>query len=326
MEQVNTNEIPLPPSPPPKSCESHVDTTEQNLVSTPSEELLTEEIQEFQPTSASSSPSVALATSVSSCDSLTSTELDSHSQTRSLNELSNSPKPLGILLLHPTSTPLPRSVSTPSVSVSVTFAPLPTLDPRRRTSSVQLGVAARSQMLRARRTRVMGDTIEGVQHIPGEGISHVQYTAVQDHQQQQTQEQSTYQRPQRQRYQKRQSYVWQEDEDPERARGTSSRRPSVPKWGPTAGDSGDEMDEQDALLALGRMVRGGAKSLWRSFSQGSVKDRLRESTGGEGVENGPHSDETEIETEIVGRGRLSGRRNSSDPGRQSDLEQSPKAR
>lgn len=220
-----------------------------------------------------------------------------------------SSKPSGILLTSPLM--LPRSASTSAVCV--TFAPLPQLEPRRRTSSVQLGIAARSQMLRARRMRQLSD-IEGVQHIPSEGISHIQYNTMSEPHP--TQEGLSAHSSKL----VSSSYIWEEDADRDDTTvtiaGTASRRPSTSKWGSAPPVEGDD---QDALLALGRMMKGGAKTLWRSLSQTNLRDKERTDRDRKGADRSTSGGETEDQ---LPKPRPVVRRSGSEPSRPSDLEQS----
>ena len=73
-------------------------------------------------------------------------------------------------------------------------------------------------------------------------------------------------------------YGWPEDKDDEGSHsGTGSRRPSTTRLGgvgsPVGGNREGEEEEEDAFVTLGRMVRGGAKTLWRSLSVGSMREK-----------------------------------------------------
>ena len=192
-----------------------------------------------------------------------------------------SSKPVGILR----SVTLPRTTSTQSMT-AVSFAPLPPVEPRRRASHLQLGVAARSRMLRARRMRFIDpETGEAyVQVVDGGAAAHAPY-----------------------------AYPGAEaaaDSDPYRI-----ARPRPPRysgfWTATQGMTTPEEDalrdatrgaapEEDALVALGKMVRGGAKLLWRKVSK---SQRGRAAGAAEaGADEGENEGEGEGEGESEGEG------------------------
>jgi hypothetical protein len=174
-------------------------------------------------------------------------------------------------------------------------------------------------MLRARRIRVMGDTIEGVQHIPGEGISHVQYAAVREDEEHPMQDEPMHSYSHSgNRYQKQRAYVW--EDEPDEIRGTATRRPSASLWGSSEGGGANQSDDYDPLLALGRMMRGGAKTLWRSFSSGSNKEKNK--TAVETKRDMERHTASEDDTETERESRRRRRRSSSDPGKPYELEQS----
>ncbi|EMD37991.1 hypothetical protein CERSUDRAFT_93516 [Gelatoporia subvermispora B] len=127
---------------------------------------------------------------------------------------------------------------------SVRFAPLPAIEPRRRKSSVQLGVAARSRMLRQRRMlREQGEllqahpdaagwgTEEGEVHFHQEDVRHAHDGRDPDADE-------------------------EEGEDPLVIR--RRRRPD-----PT----------EEALASLGKLMKGAGKSLWRRVS---AKDKRKD--------------------------------------------------
>lgn len=152
----------------------------------------------------------------------------------SLTDAPGTSKPPGILR----ASTLPRSASL----TAVTFAPLPPTEPRRRASHMQLGVAARSRMLAARRMRLVDpDTGEQLHVVDAAMAQHAgQYGY----------------------------YAYPGDDEPE----DPYRRPRRPRAGPPPGaappDDDDATPEEDALVALGKMVRGGARALWRKMSKG----------------------------------------------------------
>lgn len=92
------------------------------------------------------------------------------------------------------------------------------------------------------------------------------------------------------------------------AQGSSTRKPPVPfqsVWR-SATSSGiatpaeEAVQDQDALLALGRMVRGGAKTLWRRVSKGSLRGRDPTKKGH--VTGEQDGEGAEVEVAIVGVG------------------------
>ncbi|GJE96401.1 hypothetical protein PsYK624_125970 [Phanerochaete sordida] len=164
---------------------------------------------------------------------------------------SSSSKPIGILR----SATLPRSASSASMS-AVTFAPLPPTEPRRRASHMQLGVAARSRMLRARRMRFVD---------PETGEAYIQVVDPALIEQQLQQGAPHYMYP---------GEEAAADGDPYRATRRQPRSPYATGNGglwaqsqgaPVPDDEGNP--EEDAFVALGKMVKGGAKALWRKVSK-----------------------------------------------------------
>ncbi|EKM55009.1 uncharacterized protein PHACADRAFT_255299 [Phanerochaete carnosa HHB-10118-sp] len=181
-----------------------------------------------------------------------------------------SSKPAGILR----SATLPRSASSTSIS-AVTFAPLPPTEPRRRASHMQLGVAARSRMLRARRMRFVDPET-------GEAYVRIVDAAVAD------------QLPPHARYVCQGEDVTAaggaiEGDHPYRAVRCPPRRSgSGGFWSATDGMTTPEEDalpDEDAFVALGKMVKGGAKFLWRKVSK-SQKGRDGAAAGEEDASEG----------------------------------------
>lgn len=98
-------------------------------------------------------------------------------------------------------------------------------------------------------------------------------------------------------------------EDEMEMQGSSSRKPMTPLqsfWRTaTSGMSTPEEDaiaqNQDAFLALGRLMKGGARTLWRKMSQTSLRSKeTKESTEGQGIE--ASEEDAEVEVKIVGVG------------------------
>ncbi|KZT02357.1 uncharacterized protein LAESUDRAFT_716949 [Laetiporus sulphureus 93-53] len=107
--------------------------------------------------SISSSAESSLSPTASSMTTTTTTTATSLSTSLSLPASTSPHPPHKSILRTAASFTLPSgsrpsaSASAPGLSTNVTFAPLPATEPRRRKSSVQLGVAARSRMLHRRR-------------------------------------------------------------------------------------------------------------------------------------------------------------------------------
>ncbi|KAI0351529.1 hypothetical protein OH77DRAFT_1367816, partial [Trametes cingulata] len=149
-------------------------------------------------------------------------------------------------------------------SPSITFAPLPTTEPRKRNSAHPLGVAARSRLLRHRRMlREHGLNPDEVPYPygPGSGIAGGMDAG--------------------------NDSIWGDgDEGPveireaqagvdadEDARAVSAR----------AGRRTRAMSdpaETDALVSLGRLVKGAGKSLWRSISMKDVRSKEASANAG----------------------------------------------
>ncbi|KAI0672669.1 hypothetical protein C8Q78DRAFT_1077016 [Trametes maxima] len=146
---------------------------------------------------------------------------------------------------------LPSRTASPSIS----FAPLPTTEPRKRNSPHPLGVAARSRLLRHRRMlREHGLSPDDVPYPygPGSGVLNDPADAG----------------------------GWPDDgpvevreaqagvDADEDARAAGSRGGHHPRSRATSDPS-----EGDALLSLGRFVKGAGKSLWRSISMKEVRPK-----------------------------------------------------
>ncbi|OCH92224.1 hypothetical protein OBBRIDRAFT_791459 [Obba rivulosa] len=144
----------------------------------------------------------------------------------------------------------------------VRFAPLPAIEPRRRKSSVQLGVAARSRMLRQRRMlREQGELLQAHPDAVGWG----------------PEEDSLHPVDRRQELDEDPEMDEEEAEDPLVIR--RRRRPD-----PT----------EEALASLGKLVKGAGKSLWRRVS--SKKSHLRSAEQG-GSGHGEHDKENDALSE-----------------------------
>ncbi|KAI0647597.1 hypothetical protein C8Q79DRAFT_926067 [Trametes meyenii] len=146
---------------------------------------------------------------------------------------------------------LPSRTASPSIS----FAPLPTTEPRKRNSPHPLGVAARSRLLRHRRMlREHGLNPDEVPYPYGPGSGVLNDPAAD-------------------------AGGWPDDgpvevreaqagvDADEDARAASSRG-GHPRSRVTSDPS-----EGDALLSLGRFVKGAGKSLWRSISMKDVRPK-----------------------------------------------------
>ncbi|CCL98770.1 uncharacterized protein FIBRA_00775 [Fibroporia radiculosa] len=144
---------------------------------------------------------------------------------------------------------LRTSASFSSVSQSnITFAPLPTIEPRRRKSNVQLGVAARSRLLQQRRNLRDQGIHPGVAHL----------------------------------------------------HSPSDLPPPVPVWHSELDDdySGDDVEDlgpdpaEEAIAAIGRLVKGASRSLWRRLASKDAARKDRSSSTDETqpiTEKGPPS-------------------------------------
>ncbi|THG99847.1 hypothetical protein EW026_g2575 [Hermanssonia centrifuga] len=244
---VSTEREQIPPA------DQTVSILQLETISPPEEQKSSPASAEFLPSASPhcSEPSDSTVASSSTAPSSARTSLtDSHSQ-------SCGQRPTGIL----------RCLTAPNSSpVSVTFAPLPQLDPRRRTSTVQLGIAARSRMLRARRMQ-MGQ-LEPLPSTPD--TPHVQGSPANLSLEQMRELEEL----------NAQIRAHAHTKKPMTAYGNN-----VPLWkSATAGFATPEeeaMPEEDALLALGQMIKGGARTLWRRVSHSQLKERSKHSQGKE---------------------------------------------
>ncbi|KAI0823534.1 hypothetical protein BC628DRAFT_513734 [Trametes gibbosa] len=199
----------------------------------------------------SSTPSTTSDSTSPSVPSLAASGRSASSSTTSSVASSTTPSPCSSILRSSSSNlTLPSRTGSPGIS----FAPLPRIEPRKRNSPHPLGVAARSRLLRHRRMlREHGLNPDEVPYPygPGTGIMGGSNAAVD----------------------LPDSAAWGEeireaqagvDADEEaRAEGV---RGGHPRTRALSGPS-----EEDALVSLGRLVKGAGKSLWRSISMKDVR-------------------------------------------------------
>ncbi|THH28211.1 hypothetical protein EUX98_g5983 [Antrodiella citrinella] len=144
-----------------------------------------------------------------------------------------------------------------SSTVTISFAPLPDLAPRKRKSTVQLGVAARSNMLRSRRMYLITqeETLR-MQNEEQEGISVLPLNSPPPLMGSPTSESSV-------------MYVHGGTRGPNMATPggwSSSYSDQLPKDPGLAEDA-----VEDAFLALGRAFKGAGRTLWRKMSVSKLR-------------------------------------------------------
>ncbi|TBU35408.1 hypothetical protein BD311DRAFT_1779 [Dichomitus squalens] len=204
------------------------------------------------------------APSVPSLD--TSHSTVSESSTTSLAS-SKAPSPCPSILRSSSAPPQDFPTSSASSSPNVTFAPLPQTEQRKRHPSHQLGVAARSRLLRHRRMlregRVDPDDPSYHQYGPGSGIAGGKGAV------------DTY-GPDGENVQSPSEGHGEMGEGEEGyPRRRRSRAPSEP--------------QEDPLVALGRLMKGATKTLWRSLSMRDM--RVQEREDGQAVPDGAERQE-----------------------------------
>ncbi|KAI0707965.1 hypothetical protein C8Q76DRAFT_136800 [Earliella scabrosa] len=183
------------------------------------------------------------------------------SATSAASSLNPSPCPSILIRSHSDLTiPPPRSNTS---SPSITFAPLPQTEPRKRSSSHQLGVAARSRLLRHRRMLREGIDPNSVPYPYGPGSGVAGGKGYQD---------SSDQGP----VEVREAQAGVDAPEEAGARRHRSRAVSDPS--------------EDALLALGKLVKGAGKTIWKSLSMKDLRSKEREAAGKAAAEAG-HEEE-----------------------------------
>lgn len=135
----------------------------------------------------------------------------------------------------------------PSTPLNVKFAPLPQLSPRKRRSSVPLGMAGREQLLSRRSGRKGGQappmwTDEGPEEY-------------------RLQQEELAARQARSTAYAAYAAARQEEEDED---------DSESKYGRHKKKNGEQVDEDDRFLVLGRIVKGASKTLWKRVSNKDV--------------------------------------------------------
>ncbi|KAI0636463.1 hypothetical protein C8Q77DRAFT_1215507 [Trametes polyzona] len=202
-------------------------------------------------------PSLAASGRSASSSSHSSTATSASASASASNSAASSTTPSpcpSILRSSASNLTLPSRTGSPSIS----FAPLPTVEPRKRNSPHPLGVAARSRLLRHRRMlREHGLSPDEVPYPygPGSGVMGVMSDPADP--------------------------AWGEEireaeagvDADEDARAVASRDGGHPRSRAMSDPS-----ESDALVSLGRLVKGAGKSLWRSLSMKDV--RPKDGSGG----------------------------------------------
>ena len=232
-------------------------------------------------TSASSSPSADRSSTGSSSTSQSVPSLTTTSTSTSTTASaasSKTPSPCPSILRSNSAPPsafptLSSTSSSAGSSPNVTFAPLPQTEPRKRNSSHPLGVAARSRLLRHRRM------------LRERGLNPDDYPY---HYQQQQQQQYQYQQQYQQQYQYGYgSGVESGDPHPYVEDGAAVEFPEIQgedgqeehvrvRRSRTMSDTGREGEEEDPFVALGKLVKGAGKTLWKSLSMRDMRAKERE--------------------------------------------------
>ncbi|KAI0374618.1 hypothetical protein BV20DRAFT_976713 [Pilatotrama ljubarskyi] len=202
------------------------------------------------PDSTTSVPSLAASgrtDSTSSCASSTSTSASASAAS------STTPSPCPSILRSSSSNlTLPSRTGSPSI----TFAPLPTTEPRKRNSPHPLGVAARSRLLRHRRMlREHGLNPDEAPYPYGPG-SGVMNDPSND---------SIWGNGDERPVEVREAQAGVDADEDARAVGSRGGRHRT--------RAASDPAEGDALVSLGRLVKGAGKSLWRSISMKDVRAR-----------------------------------------------------
>ncbi|KAM5532926.1 hypothetical protein V8D89_013392 [Ganoderma adspersum] len=190
---------------------------------------------------------------------------------------SKTPSPCPSILRSNSAPPssFPTLSSSTGSSPNVTFAPLPQTEPRKRNSSHPLGVAARSRLLRHRRM------------LRERGLNPDDYPY---HYQQQQQQQQQYQYQQQYQQQYQYGYgsgVESGDPHPYSEDGAAVEFPEMHgedgqeehvrvRRARTMSDTGREGEEEDPFVALGKLVKGAGKTLWKSLSMRDMRAKERE--------------------------------------------------
>ncbi|TFK72713.1 hypothetical protein BDN72DRAFT_855257 [Pluteus cervinus] len=231
------------------------------------------------PTASASVPS-----SIGSSSSSTSSVAIAHPHTGAATIISSSSTSLPGVLGFQDTTPnsgdntTSNIMSSPSsIPLTVKFAPLPELAPRKRRSTVPLGMAARAQLVRRRRA-MMGMDPDGYEVDQGQMIDGVSASN------------ALWTPEEIQRSGGRIVVKYQSDEGHDRlanGKGKSSGSGSVgggggggrtPRRRKQPMDGGYPGDE-DPFVSLGKMVKGAGKQLWRKVSQTQTQEEEKEKEG-----------------------------------------------
>lgn len=236
----------------------------------------------------SSSSSTSTSSTSQSVPSLTTSSTTSSTTASAASSKTPSPCPS---ILRSNSAPPSAFPTLSSMSPNVTFAPLPQTEPRKRNSSHPLGVAARSRLLRHRRMlRERGLNPDDYQH---------QYQYQHEHQYQ-------YEYGPGSGVEGGQGYPadggdphpYGEDggaavEFPEMAAAEGTEEHVRVRRARTASDA---REEEDPFVALGKLVKGAGKTLWKSLSMRDLRAKEREAAkaidkekGGVGADGQPRA-------------------------------------
>ena len=220
-------------------------------------------------TSRNSNTSTGSSLSAPSLD--TSHSTDSTASTAS----STNPSPCPSILIRSNSSLTIPGTRSGSSSPNISFAPLPQLEPRKRNSSRQLGVAARSQLLRHRRMlREQGydPNSNPYPYGPGSGVEGGRgYSEHMD---------------EGGPVEVREAEPGVDADEEMSARAHRSRAQSDPS--------------EDALVSLGKLVKGAGRALWKSVSMRDM--RAKEKEAAVRAAEGAHDDSAEGHSQARPRG------------------------
>ncbi|RDX46985.1 hypothetical protein OH76DRAFT_1527198 [Lentinus brumalis] len=194
--------------------------------------------------------SASTSTDTSTGSSLSAPSLETSHSTDSTASAASSttPSPCPSILIRSSSSLTVPGTRSGSSSPNISFAPLPQLEPRKRNSSRQLGVAARSHLLRQRRMlREQSYDSNSVPYPygPGSGVEGGQVYV--EHM------------PEGGPVEIREAQAGVDAEEEMGARGHRSRAVSDPS--------------EDALASLGKLMKGAGRALWKSVSMRDIRAR-----------------------------------------------------
>ncbi|KAI0692632.1 hypothetical protein C8T65DRAFT_72735 [Cerioporus squamosus] len=212
-----------------------------------------------------SSASTSTDSNTSTGSSLSAPSLDTSHSTDSTASAASSttPSPCPSILIRSSSSLTVPGTRSGSSSPNISFAPLPQIEPRKRNSSRQLGVAARSHLLRHR--RMLREQEQGYDsnsvpypYGPGSGVEGGQ--GYPEHMEEGGPVEI------------REAQAGVDADEEMNARGHRSRAVSDPS--------------EDALASLGKLMKGAGRALWKSVSMRDIRAKEKEAAAATAAEGG----------------------------------------